>query len=82
MQSITQIGGERSIDANQLPFTSIQEMKKTLMNDEEFMSGSSRDLHFFKASVEVLAFMSNRLMWYSACPECKKKVTPDGGSED
>ena len=35
----------------------------------------------FKISGEILQIQGNRVMWYSACQECKKKIMPSGGED-
>ena len=53
-------------------------MNETLLNDHNFMnSGDQGAASFFKINACMDSVMvNNRQPWYTACPDCKKKVMP------
>lgn len=61
---------------NSLPYCSISQIKNTLLNDEAFMSGQIQEAHHFKITAEILQIQCQRVMWYTACSQCKKKINP------
>lgn len=69
--------GEGGVNLNQLPFSFIKEMTETLMNDHDFLnSGDQNNTQYFKINGTLIRIAGTRQMWYTACPECKKKVMP------
>lgn len=36
-------------------------------------------MRYFKSSVELLNVQSQRVIWYPACPDCKKKCSENEG---
>lgn len=55
-------------------------MKQSVLQDPEFMNkeGNTR---VYKVIGQVDRIMGDRPVYYNACPECKKKVTPHGDSD-
>lgn len=51
------------------------------------MSGQIQEAHHFKLTCEILQIQCQRVMWYTACTQCKKKINPSdigygGGGHD
>lgn len=75
VEAITQIGRdvERTSRADTLPLWQISDIHSSLPADEEFMSGRDQ-AKYFKVKADLLNIQSQRVIWYPACPDCKKKV--------
>lgn len=42
------------------------------------MSGANTDPQYFKVTADILQIQSQRIMWYTACQGCRKKINPSG----
>lgn len=76
LNSVGPIEPAFNISVENLPYSSISQVKAILLNDSDFMAGQSRDLHHFKVSADLLQVQSQRVMWYPACIDCRKKINP------
>ena len=61
------------------PLVAISDIKASLMSDEPFMAGEPGEHKYFKVHVDVLNIQARDRLWYTACPECKKKINPVAG---
>ena len=73
VEALTQIGGN-GINPDNFPMVLLDEMVQLVNNDEEFLSKSDNQGKFFKVSVDLHRISIDRPLFYTACPECKKKV--------
>ena len=52
-------------------------MNNIINQDHDFLNQTTQQVQFYKVQGSIRRFMSDRPMFYSACPECKKKVMPN-----
>ena len=64
---------------DKFPLVAISDIKASLMSDEPFMAGEPGEHKYFKVHVDVLNIQARDRLWYTACPECKKKINPVAG---
>ena len=75
LQPLTHLPEERSGGQRDTKITNIAGLKLSLSNDEEFMSGANPDLsRYFKVVAQVLLVPHQRILWYEACPSCRRKL--------
>ena len=80
VEAITQTGrdAERTTRSDTLPLWNIVDIHNSLPNDEDFMTGRET-AKYFKVKVDLLNIQSQRVIWYPACPDCKKKCNESEG---
>ena len=78
VQQLTQVG-EGGLDPQSLPFVMFEEMYRNLMSDGEFLNGQQEKPKYYKCNGMIMGIpiQNGRTLFYLACVECKKKVTPD-----
>lgn len=78
--------GEGGVNTELLPIVTISQIKKSIMEDQDFLSGQSNQPRYFKTHGDCsimkgsMAMGGEKLLHYPCCPkpDCKKKVNPEG----
>ena len=68
--------GESAINPQAMELLLCTEMIESIMNDKEFLNTDNGPPQYFKVQGEIMRIMGDRTMYYTACHECKKKVSP------
>jgi len=56
-------------------------MVNIINEDHDFLNQTTPQVQYYKIQGTIKKFMADRPMFYSACPDCKKKVIPaDSGN--
>lgn len=56
------------------------EIYNDIMNDADFLGGQLPAVKYYKFAAECqrIIYESDRMLYYASCPDCRKKVNPEG----